>query len=448
MTEVRGLPARRTILIAGPLLATILVLGGGGSPAPVSEAVVETAALLALLAAITLGFRPTALWRQDRLPALLIGAVLALPIVQMLPLPPGWWQALPGREVANAALVAVGEGRHWQPSTLVPDATLAGALALVPTAVLVLLVASLVERDRVRLLVLLTAIGLASALLGLIQFMRGADGGLSFYDEVHRGWAIGFFANRNAQVDLIAVSLAAGLLLYERNRARLTGTATLGLAVAALLMLTAGVATGSRMGMVSLAVPVALAVALAGRRTPGVAAVLAIGAAMLLTGGTALDRSTARIHDDGARAEIWGDSLLAARSVAPVGGGVGSFQPLYTAAERLDHVQPSFANRAHNDYLELAIEGGLPALALLALVLLLVGRRAAVGWGDIDPDRRLLARFAGLTTLILAVHSAVDYPLRTLTLLSVAGVALAGVASAPRPPHKPNGAEVLTNACA
>ena len=446
--EARALPVRPAMFIVGALLVATLVLGGGGSPAPASEAVVEMAALLAISAAVALGFRPTALWWQDRRLALLIGAVPTLPLVQLLPLPPGWWQALPGRETAHAALVAIGEDQRWQPWSLLPDATLAGALALVPPVVVALLVASLGERDRVRLLLLLTATGSGSALLGLIQFMRGPDDSLSFYAEIHRGWAIGFFANRNAQADLIAITLTAALLLYERYRARLSGAATVGLASAALLMLASGVATGSRMGMVSLMVPVALAIALAGRRAPALAVVLATGAAVLLIGGTALDRATARVHDEVARAEIWGDSLVAAGSVAPTGGGVGSFQPLYTAAERLDHVGTAFANRAHNDYLELAIEGGLPALALLALALLLVGGRAAARWRDADPDRRLLARFAGLTALILAAHSTVDYPLRTLTLLCVAGVAVAGVASAPRRPHKPDGAGVQTNAFA
>ena len=183
------------------------------------------------------------------------------------------------------------------------------------------------------------------------------------------------------------------------------------------------------MGMAVLCVPVVLAASLASRRVP----VLAIGgagvAALALAGGTALDRVAARAHDAGNRTEIWGDSLYVARQVAPIGAGTGSFQPLYAAAERLDHVQPTLANRAHNEYLELAIEGGAPALAVLAFAFALVARRSVAGWRDTDPDRQLLARFAGLTTLILAVHSVVDYPLRNLTLLSVASLALAGLAS-------------------
>lgn len=240
----------------------------------------------------------------------------------------------------------------------------------------------------------------------------------------------------------------AGLLLVARYRQRLSLPALIGVAIGGVLILIAGVATGSRMGAVVLMVPVALAAVQVGRHRWALGVALTGGAALLLLGGTALDRVTARVHDGGARTEIWGDSLFVARSLAPVGGGIGSFEPLYAAAERLDHVQPSIANRAHNDYLELAIEGGVPALLLLTAAFALLAWRVREGWQDADLDRRLLARFAGLTALILALHSTVDYPLRTVSLLSVAGLALAGLASPRQSPHKAGGAGTLTNAYA
>lgn len=422
-----------------------ILAGGGGSPAPLAEAVAEVTALGGLVLAAALGIRITGIGRSDPVLASMIAAVLLFPLVQLLPVPPGWWQLLPGRQGVAAALAATGQDGRWQPWSLMPDATLAGALALVPAAVLMALAATMSVGDRVRLIAWLAVLGCAAALLGLVQFMRGPDAVLSLFAEVHRGWGIGFFANRSAQADLLAIVLVAGLLLVGRYRDLIAPSARVGLLVVGFLISIAGVATGSRMGMVAMMVPVVLATVQVGRHRWRLGLAVAGGAALLLVGGTALDRVTARVHDGGARAEIWGDSVYVARSLAPVGGGVGSFEPLYAAAERLDHVQPSIANRAHNDFLELAIEGGVPALVLLVALLVLIARRVVAGWRDRDPDRRLLARFAGLTTLILMLHSSVDYPLRTITLLSVAGLALAGLASSRRAPHKADGAGTRTD---
>lgn len=418
------------------ILVTAIVLGGGGSPGALQELTVQLIALGGFGLAVIGGARPLGLLRQDRCLGLFIVSVLAFPLIQLMPMPPDWWVLLPGRDTALAAVEATGMGATWRPWSLLPDNTAAAALALLVPVAMALLIARLPVAERVRLVTLLALAGLVAALVGVVQFIRGADHPLSLYPDVHRGWGVGFFANRNAQADLLAIALIAAVLLIDRWRGQLsTRPARAGAALAVLLLLIGGVATGSRMGLAMFVIPVLLALFLAGRSAPGLVAVLAGGAAVLLVGGTALDRVTARVHDGGSRAEIWGDSLFLARAVAPVGAGMGSFVPLYAAAERLDHVQPTIANRAHNDWLELAIEGGVPALMLLATLLVFVAVRAVKGWRDPDPDRRLLARFAGLTTLVFAAHSTVDYPLRTLTLLTVAGLALGGLALRDVRPH-------------
>lgn len=428
------------------LLLTAIVFGGGGSPAPTTEALVQLVALAVLGAAVLFGARPLRLWRQDRRWSVVTVAVLLFPLLQLLPLPPEIWSRLPGRENMSEALTIAGRSADWRPWSMLPDGGIAALLALVPAAVVALLTARLPLPARVRLVATLAVLGGVAGLLGLMQFIRGFDHPLSLYADIHRGWGIGFFANRNAQADLLAIALIAAVLLVHHYRERLRSTpARAGAAAGLLVGLAAGVATGSRMGIAVLAVPVLLALFLAGRRAPGLATALAAGAALLLVGGTALDRVVDRAADPGNRTEIWGDSLFVAAAVAPIGAGMGSFVPLYAAAERLDHVQPTIANRAHNDYLELAIEGGVPALTLLAALLALVATRTWRGWRQSDPDRRLLARFTGLTALVFVLHSTVDYALRTLTLLCIAGVAWGGVAFAPPRPHGAEKADRVGN---
>lgn len=413
------------------LMVVALICGGGGSPAPVTEFLVEIAALITLGAVVVAGVRPLDGLAHDRSLALLAATIVTFPLIQLLPLPPAAWQGLPGRQAARAGWVLAGAGADWHPWSLLPDATLAAWLSLLPAVAMLALATTLQPRGRVRLVTAVALLGLVAAILGVVQFVLGPDRPLSMYDDIHRGWGIGFFANRNAQADLIAIALTGAMLVAARHWADWPSATRLGCAAAAAVMLAGGVVTGSRMGMVVLCIPVTLALVSFGRHARIVALGGVLAAVVAIVGGTALDRVAARAQDPGNRVEIWGDSLFVARHVVPVGGGLGSFQPLYAAAERLDHVQPTIANRAHNDYLELAIEGGLPALGLLGWAVAFVGRRTLALWRDPDPDIRLLARFAGTTALVLLIHSTVDYPLRNLTLLTLAGLALAGV-SRPR----------------
>lgn len=430
--EATGARASRGVVLPAVLMTGAVVLGGGGSPAPVPELLVELLAV-AVLGVAVIGGKPTlASIRHDRALGLALALIVLFPLIQLVPLPPAWWRLLPGRALGAAAMDATGQGAVWQPWSVLPDAGVAAFCALMPAAVMALLVAGSPLAARVRLVAILAVLGGMAALLGLLQFLRGADRPISFYAQIHNGFAVGFFANRNAQADLVAITLVALVLLVQRHRHRIReGAAWAGVGLIALLLVAGAVVTGSRMGIAGLLVPVALAITLAGRGARWAVPLGIAGGAALLVSGTALDRVAGRVHDAGNRVEIWADSIVVARSVAPVGAGLGSFVPLYAGAERLELVQPSYVNRAHNDYLELAIEGGAPALLLLAGLLLFVGRRAARGWRDADPDRSLLARFGGCTVGILAVHSTVDYPLRTLTLLTIAGLAAGALALPP-----------------
>ena len=198
--EVRARPAPdRSFWIALVLLVTAFVFGGGGSPAPLTEAIVQLVAVVAAAFAIAAGLQPAAVGRRYPLWSALLLCILAFPLVQIVPLPASWWQGLPGRESAAAALTVMGEQGRWRPWSLYPDGGLAAVLALLPAAVLALLNASLPSRQRVRLVGAVAALGSLAALLGTIQFIGGPGRSVSMYADVHRGWSIGFFANRNAR---------------------------------------------------------------------------------------------------------------------------------------------------------------------------------------------------------------------------------------------------------
>jgi O-antigen ligase len=90
------------------------------------------------------------------------------------------------------------------------------------------------------------------------------------------------------------------------------------------------------------------------------------------------------------------------------------------AAERLEALQPAVTNRAHNDYLELAIEAGVPGLLVLAAVVVILARQAIGQLRDRSPQLRGQAIFATATFTIVALHSQVDYPMRSIALACLA----------------------------
>src|SRR3546814_13372301 len=55
----------------------------------------------------------------------------------------------------------------------------------------------------------------------------------------------------------------------------------------------------------------------------------------------------------------------------PAGAGFGGFDPIFRLHEPFRLLKPTYFNHAHNDFLEVVLDGGLPA-ALLLLV--------AIGW--------------------------------------------------------------------
>src|SRR3546814_16690937 len=102
-------------------------------------------------------------------------------------------------------------------------------------------------------------------------------------------------------------------------------------------------------------------------------AIVSIGAlSWLAVTGVALhdnvrvERTLARFDDlKDVRPEIWADTWYAIGQHWPVGAGMGTFRPVFDAAERLEFVRPSYANRAHNDYLEYLLEAGVAGALLV-----------------------------------------------------------------------------------
>ena len=431
-------------VVACAYVAAALVLGGGGSPSPRAEIAVQlcfVAAALGWLWWAPGGRSPTPALPIPRRLLWLGAAILALPLVQLVPLPPSLWQTLPGRELEHAALALVGSAERWRPLSISPPATLAAFLALVPAVGAMWATASLGPQDRRAVLSVIAVVMLAGAALGAMQ-LAGSPGAFQLYEKSHRGWLTGFHANRNAAADVLLIgSLALAAWFHQSDVPALVRHRRKPVAILLLVFLAlAVVLTGSRTG-IALLVPVSAAnwwllrsrAGFALSRRLAISGIAAIGLAAIvpLVVGDNSRITTAFVRFDTVgegRLDLWRDSFTAFTAWFPAGAGMGTFVNAFLPFERVDALDMYFPNRAHNDYLEFAIETGILAPLYLAAIAAVLGSLALRSWRAGSGDRAT-GVFAGGTLLVIALHSVVDYPLRNMAVACLAGVA-AGLLSA------------------
>ena len=397
---------QQTLFMASTVLLLVALLAGGTSR-PLNDLVVLLAALPLLYLILSRRSKGPLAWT-----AKWAFALFGLALLQLVPLPPAIWTSLPGRELAAASLLASGNELGWRPIALNPGAAAIGLLTLVAPLVLHVAVTRLDAQSIKRLLALVAGFALFSAAFGIVQRVSG---GFSLYETEHVGTAIGFFVNRNHHADLL---IAGMLLIIALLPARHLRQYRFVAAAGVVFLLFAIIATTSRAG-IALSVPAALAAMLAIWRPARqgskwlVFAALAGAAAILFIPAFSDIFDRFGIAADDQRLTMARDSMVATRAMWPVGSGYGSFVPVYMAYEDLDLLEARYVVAAHNDFLQLAFEGGVAGVltaiaALLALALLawklLGGRASALGWAA-----------WGVAAVLLA-HSVLDFPLRTGTL--------------------------------
>ncbi len=122
------------------------------------------------------------------------------------------------------------------------------------------------------------------------------------------------------------------------------------------------------------------------------------------------------------RQAITSNSLELLRDYGVVGSGLGTFPKVYRLTEDPAAVDRYYINHAHNDYLELAIETGVPGIILLLLFLIWWGRSVRAMVRSPAADHFAIAGAIGSAAILL--HSLVDYPLRTAAMSAIFAMCL------------------------
>lgn len=411
------------------LLVFSFLLGGASREHALRLALVELAALPLLVLA---GNRliQSEKWRDHRFALWLLAAVVAIPLVQLIPLPPQVWTGLPGRDQMVLALELAGLEPGWAPLSVSPDQTWRSALALVPPVAFFLSMLSLSQVQREGMARLCIAAAVAGILLGIAQLASGGDS-LYLWSWTRAGSVNGFFANRNHLASSLLVALPFALTFGAatlRRRDQRTSALWFG-ALFAGLVIVALAAIRSRAGITLLA-PIMIASLMAawiaagrGRPGPGLLVLVgSMGVALTAVAVLALPPILARFDTQGApevRFERWPLVAETAQTYLPLGSGIGSFDAVYRSVEPLAQLDGTFFNQAHNDYLETWLEAGWPGIGVILAFLVWYGRRSWSAWKALPSREGDLQRAASVGVGVLLLHSIGDYPLRTTALVVV-----------------------------
>lgn len=414
-----------TALWLGLAMVAVLVLFGGASRADALSQPVVRIASIAVCCACLLRARPSEFWRSAVMLRLL-ASFAALCLLQLVPLPPGLWASLPGRDQFAMALADAGFLPVWRPWSLAPDRTINALFACLPPLATLLVLAPLAKRHLDRVPLILLVIVAFSALLGLMQ----AYGGWPYpYRVTNTGNAVGIFANRNHSALLLAMGfpLVAYAALSARAVAGSRAVIVAGSAAAAAVLIALLITNGSRGGMVVGLVGLAGSAIMVWRSVGrtldrkvlwvglvcACALLVALGVAFWYSGRSL---TLFRIAEGASQTEelrVLAFPLIVQLIAAyfPLGAGFGSFEAVYKVIEPDSLVTPVYLNHAHNDFLEIGVDAGLPGFILLALLLIRL-TKGAIAKLSLRGDN-VMALMAIVMLTQLAIGSALDYPVRT-----------------------------------
>jgi O-antigen ligase len=370
----------------------------------------------------------------------LIIAALAVALVgiQMVPLPASVWPHLGGRGPIVQGYRILGLGTPRVPISLAPYRSFDSLLGIIPPLALFVAVVSLRAYRPSWLAAALLAGTIAGVVLGALEVTGGAQGGGSNwypYAESSYGLATGFFANANHMANLLVCTLPfiAALLASARSANRQRNIAIVVGVGAGALLIVVGIALNHSLAVYGLTPPVLAASALIllpqgspwRRRIVLAAAVLLVGGMALL--GTTSVRSSAFGSDTTtaveSRQEMLATSAEAIRDFMPWGSGLGTFRSVYQLYENPTQVTNTYVIHAHDDYVELALETGLPGVLLMIGFLVWWVGTVWRAWRYTESG--VWSRAASIASGAILLHSLVDFPLRTAAISAVFAMCLA-----------------------
>lgn len=395
MNEVRRSAIDKYLI--GAIILLGIVAGGNSAPSYYLDSLIQLAAIIAS------GF---VIWRHanahvDGRVTTMVALIVMAVLLQLIPLPAGLLDKF--QAIAAHADPAVVPDPATRTISLNIGRTLE-ALAWVVALGMLTIAISKISFESAYGLVPIFLIGVIFHLVaGIIQYSSASTG----VTESVLGFnmSAGFFANSNHFSALVFISIpVAFAFFYDRRRLSLF----LVYLIAALLVL---LAVGSRAGvMIGLAITILSSLVIFRRGAIGALSVLFGSAIIGIYSLGVWARIAQEGLTEGTRAEFARTTLEGILDNLVFGIGYGNFVTAYPYYEKVENIVGSYVNHAHDDFIEIAFEGGLIAIGLILAFLFVFVQRL------IETARWPLHYACALSILFLLVHSVVDYPLRTMAI--------------------------------
>ena len=381
-------------------------------------------------------------------PAVLAGIVL----FQLCPLPSLLLHLFASREISETNI-------HTGYLSFEPYATHTHFLILL-ACFIAFYFAQMISQDRRRkqfFIGALIALGTFEAFYGLVQYLSGWQQIFAYVKKFDLEEATGTYINRNHYAGFLEMilpfSLAFVFYEYAKLRADRGSKMNLGRLMAqselqrlflflavSVVLCAALIFSRSRMGILAAASSILIILALVaisrfhGRMGSLLAAafiVLSICLAIWIGPGPIVSRFQTVNEEYSlggqSRISMWRDVLPLIKDYPLVGTGLGTFPIAYTRGQTAFLSQ--FVNHAHNDYLEIASDLGIPAALILFSSILFVLARAIRSFLSAERDfERIVALGCAGSIVAILLHSFADFnlyiPANALLFSAILGLAV------------------------
>jgi len=360
-------------------------------------------------------------------------------LIQIIPLPSQIWSAFPNRQFITKGFELLGGEMPYLPIAINPSAVLPSLLAVLPALAVFLLVACIASDAERRLAFWsVPVLGVLSLVLGFGQVILDVDY-LQFYKISSPESEIGIFSNINHQATLTAISLCfvfvyLGLSYSAQRSSRDSLLFRNYILIAFTFIFTGGLliyGSGAGYLFIPMVAVGTVCIFMASYRYK-LKVVLGILLLIILfsvlgfwgLGGTKENIFESSLIPSTSRSVMFSTGWDIITHSWPVGTGLGTHPSIYPSYEKIKEVTHIYVPHLHNDYLELVLEMGIIGLIIIIVALGSVLHRAKSLF-QFKPQGFEYSASALLGLLVILAHSAVDYPLRTISITAISALCVA-----------------------
>ena len=429
--KIKSLPTDFISWRLSILLTLCLILGG------TSQAILTIKLPLYLISLFIIGFVLTSGHREPlsvlfKGPIILGASFFILSVIYLIPLPPSLWTQFPGRSVIVEGFSLSQLTLPWLPISLTPEnSVMAIWNFLPPIAITLILLLDLRKAELKNALLTVIVLCFLSFILGVLQIIFGPP--MYLYEVSNFGYSSGFFSNANHQACFLtmalpicfyyAINTKSKRLGLRNNWSRKRIFALINLILIAVAIPMTDSITGYIIFILS---GLLITIGFFKNKNNSIffATLIGLGIGYLIIdffyfekfGPVLVDKFT-EINGT-SRYNIYHTLLSKEDLFAFFGTGPGSFYDVYLTLEDRASMSTKFANNAHNDYLEVLLELGLPGMLIMLSALFgtlfIIAKRLIKG-----SRNKELELVGAVSTLTVLIASLPDYPMRTIAISSL-----------------------------